>query len=137
MQRRASCRNHLLGKACADLITTWLQQQSTRERPDTLAQLESSFATSRTLARTGRTIHFLQEARGMRLNPAIQHLLDQQFLKPGILPPQSPPIVSPRRPPCRCTALCSYITITLLLKFRGYGRGRPPSRQPPAPSALQ
>jgi hypothetical protein len=57
-KKRASCPNHLLGTACADLIMAWLQQQSTRERPDTFMQLESSSAMSRNLARTGRTIHF-------------------------------------------------------------------------------
>ncbi|MER8467482.1 hypothetical protein, partial [Mesorhizobium sp. M1396] len=40
----------------------WLQQQLTRERPDTFMQLESSSAMSRTLARTGRTIHLLGTA---------------------------------------------------------------------------
>ena len=54
------CPCHLLGTACEYLIMAWLQQQPTRERLDTFMQLELSFAISRTLARTRRTIHFSQ-----------------------------------------------------------------------------
>jgi|GEM_PF-3108235 len=47
LKKRASCPNHLLGAACADLIMARLQPQPTRERPDTFMQLESSSARCR------------------------------------------------------------------------------------------
>lgn len=60
----------------------WLQQQLTRERPDTFMQLESSSAMSRTLARTGRTIHFLSHEilqRGI-----VEHGVGQKPLQPRL-----------------------------------------------------
>ena len=43
----------------ADLIMAWLQQQPTRERPDTFRRT-AVVSTTKTLARAGQVIHFSQ-----------------------------------------------------------------------------
>ena len=55
------CSYHLLGTMRAHLIMAWLQQQPTRERPDTFTQAASDSRT-KDLATPGRTIHFLRRS---------------------------------------------------------------------------
>lgn len=71
-----------MGTACADLIMAWLQQQPSRERPDTFTQLESSFCDVAAPRTDEAAIHFLREARGVR---CIQHLFGEQRLQPRVL----------------------------------------------------
>ncbi|QFI69308.1 VgrG protein [Sinorhizobium alkalisoli] len=87
---------------------------------------------SRPLARTGRTIHFLQEARGVRRRPASARRAASSAWRSLLREPSG---ASPRRPPCRRIWLSSCKRSRP--KSRACGRARPPSRRPPAPSAPQ
>lgn len=106
----------------ADII--WQARRS--ERPMTVFRC----ATASRLA-AGPTI-FLQEAREVRLHPASVRPAASSVSRSRL---QAPSAALPRRLPCRHIWLSNFKT--LLLKFRACGRGRPPSRQPPAPSAPQ
>ena len=65
----------------AHLITAWLQQQSTRERPDTFTQL-SPKRTSKTLQRRDGPYIFCQKILQRRI---VEHRVGQQLLQPSVL----------------------------------------------------
>jgi hypothetical protein len=57
-ESRLLCPANLVETGRANLIMAWLQQQLTRERPDTFTQTVDQSEHSKVLATTGRTIHF-------------------------------------------------------------------------------
>lgn len=65
----------LLKTACAGLIMTRLQQQSTRERPDTFMQLESPLQCRVSFAWTKRITHSFPEVFQSRI---VEHSVHQE-----------------------------------------------------------